>query len=90
MKNFKNRKMTRITILSDRMFHVVRKGKCKEKKNLMQPKIFFADSKSIDESLYDYLDCVEILKDDKIARRWFLKITREIKLGNRYLKDYIK
>ena len=89
MKNFRNKKMTRINILKDNMFYVIRKGKCKNHLNLQQPKIFFADINSIKESMYDYQDCLNLLLDDKIARRWFIKNTKNIKLGNALVKDFI-
>jgi len=89
MKNFKNKKMTRINILRDDMFYVIRNGKCRNNLILQQPKIFFADNNSIKESMYDYQDCLYLLLDDKVARRWFIRNTRNIKLGDFFVKDFI-
>lgn len=92
MKNFRNKRMTKITIIKmeDKiMFHVVRRGKCKNRGNLNQSKIFYPDPNSIKESMYDYQDCIEILQDDKIARRWFTRTMRDISLGSCKVKDYL-
>lgn len=87
IEKFKNRKGTKIFIEKDDL------GKFMVYVYTSRPKrdfaIFYPDSSSVLESLYDLLDCINILRFDKIGRRWFRSRALRFMLNGKTVINYL-